>query len=322
MPAYEPLLEARHLTNYYEGIGGLFGGKAKKALSDVSFDIGKGEVFGVVGESGCGKSTLCKAILGLIEYEGQILVDGELLGSRYTKAQRAKVQMVFQDPNGALNPKKRIGWIMEEPLRIHKLYSKVERLKRIDSMLELIGLDSSYKTRFPSELSGGQKQRVCIGASLMLNPALLVADEPVSALDVSAGAQILNLLKDLHQRLSLSILLISHNLNVVYYMSDRIAVMRDGQIVELGKAEDIYNSAKHSYTKALLAAIPDIAQERAAPALGAGFASRPEAGPEIRAEACRYCSLCPDALPICASESPELKSVGLDETHLVRCHRA
>jgi oligopeptide/dipeptide ABC transporter ATP-binding protein len=312
MPEYK-ILEARNLTCAY---GGGFGpGKAKEALSGVSFDIEKGEALGVVGESGCGKSTLCKAILGLMDYDGQILADGELLGKKRKKSQRLKTQMVFQDPNGALNPKKRIGWIMEEPLKIHKLFSKAERLARIDSMLERIGLDSSYKSRFPAELSGGQKQRVCIGASLMLNPALLVADEPVAALDVSAGAQILNLLKDLHQELNLSILLISHNLNVVYYMCDRIAVMRNGQILELGNAEEIYGNPLHSYTKSLLAAIPDLEDERKL--------SFPKTAPLADSppfpQACHCYAQCPDAMPVCQTKPPELASSSA--LHLVRCHR-
>ncbi len=325
MSEYEVILDARNLVNYYDTHGsGILGPKhQKKVLSDVSFSIRRGEVFGVVGESGCGKSTLSKAVLGLIDYQGEIRIDGELLKARQTKAQRRKVQMVFQDPQGALNPKKRVGWILNEPLKIHRVGTQSEQNAAIDAMLELIGLDPSYKTRFPNELSGGQKQRICIGSALMLEPALLVADEPVSALDVSAGAQILNLLDKLHRRLNLSILFISHNLNVVYYLCDRIAVMYKGQIVEQGDAREIYNNPLHPYTRALLAAIPDIEEVRAyKKPLKAELVERPPAGPD----ACGFYSNCPHATPRCGEEAPGFTGVargthGVEKEHHVRCHR-
>jgi len=172
------------------------------------------------------------------------------------RAMARRVQAVFQDPAASLNPAWRAGWIMEEPLRINKMGSSAERRKRVDEVLELVGLDPSYKNRRVNELSVGQKQRICIGCALTLRPRLIIADEPVSALDVSVGAQVLNLFRELHQNLGLGMLFISHNLNQVYYLCDRIAVMKDGRIVEQGSAEDVYGNPQHPYTRALLQAVP------------------------------------------------------------------
>lgn len=254
-----PVLELRGVSNTYAARShGLFGRKShNKVLDNVSFEVQRGEIFGLVGESGCGKTTLSRAILGLIDYSGEILIDGE----PYTKAHRRdftrKVQAVFQDPSAALNPTKRVGWLLEEPLRVHH-ESRAQRNRRMDEVLELVGLDSGYKLRKVDELSGGQKQRVCIGCALMLSPQLIIADEAVSALDVSVGAQILNLFRDLHEQLGLSLLFISHNLDVVYYLCDRIAVMNKGKIVEMNTAEELYSNPAHPYTRTLLASIPKI----------------------------------------------------------------
>ncbi|WP_043922954.1 ABC transporter ATP-binding protein [Leadbettera azotonutricia] len=230
---------------------GAFGKKEEKqVLRNVSLEIHPGEIHGLVGESGCGKTTLGKCILGLLDYEGEIILNNKPMqgmrasryqSSRFRKERASMVQAVFQDPSGALNPVMQAGWILEEPLRVHRIGDKKERTKRVDQMLDLIGLDASYKKRKPGELSSGQKQRISIGCALMLNPSLIIADEPVSALDVSVGAQILNLFRDLNKRLGLSLLFISHNLNLVYYLCDRISVMKQGRIVEQGTADEVYS---------------------------------------------------------------------------------
>jgi ABC-type glutathione transport system ATPase component len=235
-------------ASYTSRTHGLFGKKTTKvALDSVSLEIGEGEIFGLLGPSGCGKTTLGRCILGLIDYEGEILIDGLAHEGRprrpapAARRERAlKVQAVFQDPAGSLNPVKRIGWIMEEPLVIHSRGGKAERVRQVDEMLELVGLDPSYKSRKVNELSSGQKQRICIGRALMLKPRLIIADEAVSALDVSVGAQILNLFRELHETLGMALLFISHNIDAVYYLCGRIAVMEGGRIVRTGTAEEIY----------------------------------------------------------------------------------
>ena len=228
------LLSIKNVSNSYTSNKyGIFGKREdKKVLDNVSLEIHRGEIFGLAGRSGSGKTTLGRCILGLAGYSGEIILDNVLLNKKNGRISRRETAMklgaVFQDPGSALNPVKKIGWLLEEPLVIHKLGGRKEREKLTDEMLYLIGLDPSFKNRRPSELSSGQKQRVSIGCALMLKPLLLIADEPVSALDASTGAQIVNLFRDLNQTLGLSMLFISHNSGLVNFLCDRAAFMESG----------------------------------------------------------------------------------------------
>jgi ABC-type dipeptide/oligopeptide/nickel transport system ATPase subunit len=221
------LLSIRDVSNAYVSRRlALFGKREiKPVLNHVNLELRTGEIFGLTGKSGCGKTTLARCILGLINYEGEILLEGQK-----QEKKSYKVQMVFQEPGASLNPAKKIGWLMEEPLVIHKMGDEQDRAQKIDEMLLRVGLDPSYKTRRVNELSGGQKQRVCTGRALILQPRLLIADEAISSLDVSAGAQILNLFRELREIYALNILFISHNKDAVEYLCDRAAVMRDGRV--------------------------------------------------------------------------------------------
>jgi len=224
------LLSIRDVSNtYLTRKYGLFGKIDKKnVLNKINLEMQTGQIFGLTGKSGCGKTTLARCILGLIDYEGEILICGQKQAKK-----SSQIQMVFQDPGSSLNPAKKIGWLLEEPLHIHKTGTMQERAQMADEMLQRVGLDPSYKTRHVHELSGGQKQRICIGRALILKPQLLIADEAISSLDVSAGAQILNLFRELHSNYGLNILFISHNKDAVEYLCDKIAVMKSGKIEEV-----------------------------------------------------------------------------------------
>ena len=240
------ILTVSHLNVYYRDktAGFSVSSVRRQILKDVSFEIMQGEIVGLVGESGCGKSTLAKSILGIVkDYEGKI--------EHYSTG----AQMVFQDPYGSLNPSKTIGWILEEPLRIRGQLKDPERNRRVAEMIKLVGLDEGYLGRRPSELSGGQRQRICIALALMLEPRLIIADEPVSALDVTVQDQILRLLLKLNKELGIAILFISHDLKVVYSVCSRVMVMKAGEIVEQGTDEQIYNAPGHPYTKQLLSSV-------------------------------------------------------------------
>ena len=258
--ANQHLIEVENLKMYFKKVRGVIRQKVSyvKAVDNVSFFIDRGETFGLVGESGCGKSTLGRLLLGLLPpTQGQVFFDGRDLAAcspRDLRALRRQMQMVFQDPYGSLNPAKKIGWIMEEPLRIQRKLPGKERRQKVLEMLKKVGLDEKIADRYPNQLSGGQRQRVCIGEALMTNPGLLVADEAVSALDVTIQAQILELLEQLKEEMGLSILFISHDMRVVYQLCDRVMIMKDGTIVESGDVDTVYFSPQHEYTKELLEA--------------------------------------------------------------------
>ena len=235
------VLEVCNLNAFYNDFGLIKRKRRSQVLFDINLEVRRGEIVGLVGESGCGKSTLAKAVLGMVkDIEGRVV--------HHTK----RPQMVFQDPQSSLNPAKTVGWIVEEPLRIFGKYDKTERKRRVIDMLDRVGLPAQYVSRKPHELSGGQRQRVSIATCLIQRPSLIIADEPVSALDVTISAQIIQLLLELGDELNLSYLFISHDLDVVYQLCDRVAVMEKGRIVEQNTAEELYRAPMHPYTKRLL----------------------------------------------------------------------
>ena len=246
MDEIKRVLEVEHLSVVYRDAG-IFGKRSSyQALTDVSFHVNHGEILGLVGESGCGKSTLSKAILGMLP---RAEVKGDI--RHFTK----RPQMVFQDPFGSLNPAKTVGWILEEPLRVFGKYDAPERRRRVLDMLARVGLGEEYASRRPAQLSGGQRQRLSIAVALIQRPRFILADEPVSALDVTIQAQILDLLWDLRQELDLSYLFISHDLNVIYSICDRVMVMEKGRIIEQGTVDEVYDHPQQEYTRKLLGAV-------------------------------------------------------------------
>ena len=246
MDQIKNVLEVEKLSVVYQDMS-LFGKKTSfQALTNVSFEVRRGEILGLVGESGCGKSTLSKAILGMLD---TAKVSGEI------RHVTPRPQRVFQDPFGSLNPAKTVGWILEEPLRVYGKYDAAERKRRVLDMLERVGLEQNYAKSRPGELSGGQRQRVSIAAALIRRPRFIIADEPVSALDVTIQAQILDLLWELHHDLNLSYLFISHDLNVIYSVCDRVMVMEKGRIIEQGPVEEVYDHPQEEYTRKLLSAV-------------------------------------------------------------------
>ena len=256
-----PLLEVRHLSKTFARRKGLFGATSiVRAVDDVSFSIERGETFGLVGESGSGKTTTGRCILRLIEPTGgEVLFDGRdvlTLSRGDLRRARRDMQIVFQDPYSSLNPRMRVADIVEEPLVIHKLGSKAERRERVKELVGLVGLNPDHLQRYPHEFSGGQRQRIGLARALALNPSLIIADEPVSALDVSVQAQVVNLLMELQQRLKLTYLFIAHDLRLVEHICSRVAVMYLGRIVEMGDTAKLFASPQHPYTRALLSAIP------------------------------------------------------------------
>ncbi|MFN2747902.1 MULTISPECIES: ABC transporter ATP-binding protein [Bacillus] len=290
--------------------------KVVKAVDDVSFSVEKGEILGIVGESGCGKSTLGKSILRLTEpTSGQVTFLGRevtALDAKELRSMRRHFQMIFQDPYASLNPRMKIKDILEEPLIVHRLGSKAERKEVVRSMLEIVGMDASYGERYAHQFSGGQRQRIGIAKALITKPKLIIADEPVSALDVSVQAQILNLLKDLREAFALTFLFISHDLGVVRYLSDRVAVMYVGKIVEMSDADTLFREPKHPYTEALLEAVPVIGkgevEDRMQDVMVSGGSGK----------GCPFYSRCPKREAICKEAEPLLAEISAG--HYAACH--
>jgi len=302
-----PVLEVHGLEVVYP----LSGGQRMRAVDQVGFSIARGETLALVGESGCGKSSVARAVMQLLApTQGRIALDGQDL-AKATKAQlkrlRRQFQMIFQDPISSLNPRRRVRDILEAPLRINGLYDKTTSPGRINAALELVGLDAAaVLQRFPHEFSGGQCQRLSIARALILEPRLLVCDEPVSALDVSVRAQVLNVLNALRARLGLSMLFISHDLAVVRNVADRVAVMYLGRICEIGLADQVLQAPAHPYTAALLAAVP-VADPDVEPHHVPRVGEMPS--PMARPKGCRYQTRCPQAQPLCATTEPPLAAI-------------
>ncbi len=250
----EKILEIKNLNKYYEK--GLINKKSTIVLDNINLSVNKGEILGLVGESGCGKTTLSRCITGLInDYEGKIIYNGKALEKKSSKERTENIQMVFQDNSSALNPRRKINWILQEHFKVRKINDTDYIENKIKVTLDLVALPIDVLNRYPSQLSGGQLQRIGIASALMLDPKVIIADEPVSSLDVSIQAQILNLLQTLNKKLKLSIIFISHDLNVVYYLCDRIAIMNDGKIVECDEANKIFYKPENLYTKKLIDSI-------------------------------------------------------------------
>lgn len=317
----ESLIEVRNLKKYFPIKTGLFNRVVGhvKAVDDVTFSINKGETFGLVGESGCGKSTLGRAILQLQRpTSGAVFYDGKQIQNMNTKQlrlMRQDMQIIFQDPFGSLNPRIHIRDIIGEPLRVHNKVPSSDIDKRVVELMELVGLDPSRRNRYPHEFSGGQRQRVGIARAIALNPNFIVADEAVSALDVSVQSQVLNLLMKLQKELGLTFLFIAHGLNVVRHISDRIGVMYLGKLVEVARTEDLFSNPKHPYTAALLSAIPrpnpHYKKERIVLQGDVPSPANPPSG-------CRFHPRCAFAQEKCRLVSPELETVGADRQ--VACH--
>ena len=314
------LLEVENLKKYYPITGGLLARQIGevKAVDGVSFFIKEGETLGLAGESGCGKSTLGRIILRLEEpTEGEITYRGTnitRLGKKELRELRKQIQIIFQDSQSALDPRMTVNQSIGEALLIHGMKDDQERAKRVVEILERVGLEAQHAWRYPHEFSSGQRQRIGIGRALAVNPQLIVADEPVSALDVSIQAQILNLMLDLQQEFGLAYLFIAHDLAVIRQISHRVAIMYLGKIVELAGKNEIFQNPLHPYTEALLSAIPSIKQRKKTRILLAGSVPSPLNPPA----GCRFHTRCHKVLPICNQEEPLLKDIG--EGHLVACH--
>jgi oligopeptide transport system ATP-binding protein len=297
-----------------------------KAVDGITFDIYKGETLGLVGESGCGKSTAGRTILQLYEpTEGDVHMDGRdltELSNKDLRRARRDMQMIFQDPYASLNPRMTVGNIISEPLKIHGIGNSASRKERTEELLKLVGLNPYFITRYPHEFSGGQRQRIGVARSLATNPAFIIADEPISALDVSVQAQVVNLLDDLKEELGLTYLFIAHDLSMVRYISDRVAVMYLGRIVELGERDEVYDHPLHPYTQALISAIPvpdPVKEANRQRIILEGDVPNPAAPPP----GCHFHTRCQFATELCREEEPQVRNFGTEQQpHLVACHYA
>ncbi|CDO03214.1 Stage 0 sporulation protein KE [Oceanobacillus picturae] len=320
----KPLLEVKNLKKHFPTKGTSLFSRNKdmvKAVDGITFTVKAGETLGLVGESGCGKSTAGRSILKLTEpTEGQLIYKGEDItafrGERMRKL-RQEMQLIFQDPYASLNPRKTIEQIITEPMKIFQM-EKAARKQKLDRLLDVVGLSSYHKSRYPHEFSGGQRQRIGIARSLALDPELVICDEPVSALDVSIQAQVINLLEELQEEFKLTYIFIAHDLSVIHHISDRVAVMYLGELVEVGEAAEVYKSPKHPYTQALLSAVPKANphQEKERIILKGDLPS-----PANPPKGCKFHTRCPFAEAICRSEKPTMKQVSLTG-QMAACHFA
>ncbi|MVA71715.1 ATP-binding cassette domain-containing protein [Agrobacterium vitis] len=308
------LLSVRNLSTQYAGARGTV-----RAVDDVSLEIEAGETVALVGESGCGKSSLGKSLMRLVEpSSGQITFQGgdvTAMSPRDLRGIRRRIQMIFQDPFASLNPRQTIRTILTTPLKVHGIGDGKRRREIVEAIIEQVGLPADSLDRYPHEFSGGQRQRIDIARAIILEPELVVCDEPVSALDLSIQAQILNLLVELKQRLSLSYLFVSHDLSVVRYFSDRVLVMYLGKIVESAPTADLWANPRHPYTRALLAAVPDPARRKQAAPISGDLPS-----PHNPPSGCRFHTRCPLATDLCREQAPDYQLFG--QSHAVACHHA
>ena len=317
----EPLLSVKNMKKTFQANGGMFSKKKfVHAVNDVSFDIYPGETFSLVGESGCGKSTTGKLIDHLITPDsGEIWFEGKeisRLSEKEMRPLRSDIQMVFQDPYGSLNPRMKVQDLIGEPLLIHTNMSAGERLKKVHELLGTVGLSPSHGERYPHEFSGGQRQRIGIARALSVHPEFLLCDEPISALDVSIQAQVVNVLEDLQKELGLTYLFVAHDLSMVRHISDRIGVMYLGKVVESGESDEVYDNPCHPYTQALLKAIP-IADPKRALSLEQ-FGMKGELPSPLHVPSgCRFHTRCPYAMDLCRQQEPELEE--RTPGHLVAC---
>lgn len=313
----EKILEIKNLEVEYQSKKNVFGGvKTVHAVNNVSLSADKGEILAIAGESGCGKSTLAKAIMKLVEIKrGAVFVNNQnIIEKSNNKDFYKSIQMIFQNPYASLNPKMKINQILREPLEINTKLSKEEINKIVLEKIHSVGLDESCLNLYPHEFSGGQRQRIAIARALVLNPPIIIADEPVSALDVSIQAQIINLLKELKKNFNLSILFISHDLSVIKYISDKIAIMYLGEVIEFGTTEEIFSNPKHPYTKALLGAAPQLNEKNSKEKISLkGELPSPENLPR----GCKFHTRCPFVMEKCKTEIPQ--NINFSNVHFCKC---